>query len=117
MGALAGLALGGASGLLTPGSSRAADQAPASLGAYGDDVSDLSSEKNSKKKKRKKRKKKRCKRVSKTCRRDVAAWCDYYWLDYYTCVASLGSCCSYIRKCKFGRGNRCIDNNPYYFLV
>ncbi len=107
---LAGLVLSGAAAGFTGIRSQAAEQDPTSFGNYGDDVS---IEKN----KKKKRKQKRCKSEARKCNVDVAGWCGTYWLDYDSCRASLGSCCSQIKNCKYGAGNSCIDNNPYYFLV
>lgn len=108
---LVGLAVSSSLAGFTGIPSQAADLARPSLGDYGDDVS---MEKNSKKKKRKQ---KRCKKDASTCNVDVAGWCGTFWLDYDSCRASLGSCCSQIRNCKYGSGASCIENNPYYFLA
>lgn len=107
---LAGLALSSAAGVFTGIRSQAAEADPTLLGNYGDDVS---IEKN----KKKKRKQKRCKKEARNCNVDVAGWCGTFWLDYDSCRASLGSCCAQIKNCKYGAGNACIDNNPYYFLA
>jgi hypothetical protein len=90
----------------------AADKARLRLGNYGADVSS----ENGKSKKQKK-KEKQCKKDASACRADVAGWCGTYWLDYSTCVASLGSCCSFVGKCKYSSADSCIANNPYYFAV
>lgn len=111
MRALAGLAVGGMAVASTTTFTRAKEQDLPLPSRYGNEVT------NEGKSKSKKKKLKRCKKVGQQCSRWVAGWCGYYWLDYGSCVASLGSCCSFERKCKPGKANSCIANNPYYFLV
>ena len=108
--ALAGIALSGATSLVSAVPSHAADENPPLLGPYGGDVSVEKSNK-------KKRKEKHCKKQAQQCNVDVAGWCGTFWLDYDSCVASLGSCCSFVRNCKYGSADSCIANNPYYFLA
>jgi hypothetical protein len=107
---LAAVALGSATTAMFARPGAAADKSGARLGGYGDEVS---SEKSSKKKK----KQKRCRRNANACRVDVSGWCAAFWIDYGSCMASLGSCCSFVGKCKYGKADSCIANNPYYFLV
>ncbi len=108
---LAATAIGTASTLMLSRQSRAGYNARARLGNYGAEVSIENG--NSKKK----RKEKRCKKDANSCRVDVAGFCGTFWIDYSSCVASLGSCCSYVKNCKYGTAGSCIENNPYYFLA
>ena len=108
---VAGLVLGGVTAGFTGVRSQAAEHEGEDLRRF---VNSVAAEKKSKKQKRKE---KRCKKDGRQCSVAVAGFCGAVWLDYDSCRASLGSCCSQIRNCKYGAGASCIENNPYYFLA
>ena len=107
---LAGVALGSAAVTFAGVRSQAADQERPALRQF---VGGVSMEKN----KKKQRKEKRCQKLGRECTVTVAGFCGAVWLDYDSCRASLGSCCSQIKNCKYSAGAACIENNPYYFLA